>query len=200
MTSRQKSKYSLQTNLHYNFSFCHVEINKLQYFLISSILKNYNILIPYVFTLSQQVQHGQNGFKPKKHSRLDANSKAGSHAKLRNFKTQHHHGSKTVVLDNLKFLILRNLLLQTNDKNQQQCLTNCSTPRKGKFSQICGTKKVNTANRMKEKADCYISDSTTTIKMTLWDNFTTSDQDDKTYTSSNVKVLGEFKSQLMGTS
>ena len=53
---------------------------------------------------------------------------------------------------------------------------------------------------MKEKADCYISDSTTTIKMTLWDNFTTSDQDDKTYTSSNVKVLGEFKSQLMGSS
>ena len=38
--------------------------------------------------------------QPKKHSSLDTNSKAGSPVKLRNFKTQHHHGSKTVVLDN----------------------------------------------------------------------------------------------------
>lgn len=66
----------------------------------------------HIFTSSQQVQHGQNGFTPKKHSSLDANSEAGSLAKLCNFKTQHHHGSQTVVLDNLKFLILRDLLLQ----------------------------------------------------------------------------------------
>lgn len=50
-----------------------------------------------------------------------------------------------------------------NNRNQQQCLTICSTPWKGKFSQISGTKKINTANWMKEKADCYIGDSTRTI-------------------------------------
>ena len=66
----------------------------------------------HIFTLSQLVQHGQNGFTPKKHSSLDANSKAGSPAKLHNFKTQHHYGSQTVVLDNLKFLIPRDLLLE----------------------------------------------------------------------------------------
>lgn len=54
----------------------------------------------HILTLSQQVQYGQNGFTPKKHSSLDANSKASSPVKLHNFKTQHHHGSKTLVLDN----------------------------------------------------------------------------------------------------
>lgn len=42
------------------------------------------------------MQYRQNGFIPKKHSSLDANSKAGSPAK---FKPQHHHGSNTIVLD-----------------------------------------------------------------------------------------------------
>ena len=72
----------------------------LQYFLISSILEDYNKLMLHILTLSQQVQYGQHGFTPKKHSSLDANSKAGSPVKLCNFKTQHHHGSKTAVIDN----------------------------------------------------------------------------------------------------
>ena len=72
----------------------------LQYSLISSSTKDSNKLMLHILTLSQQVQYGQNGFTPKKHSSLDANSKAGSPVKLHNFKTQHHHGSKTVVLDN----------------------------------------------------------------------------------------------------
>ena len=54
----------------------------------------------HILKLSQQLQYGQNGFIPKKQSGLDANDKAGSPAKLCKFKTQHHHGSKTVVLDN----------------------------------------------------------------------------------------------------
>ena len=49
-------------------------------------------------------------------------------------------------------------LIETNNS-----LTICSIPWKGKFSQIGGTKKVNTANRMKEKAECCIGDSTRTI-------------------------------------
>ena len=51
--------------------------------------------------VSQQVLDGQNGFTPKKHSSLDTNSKAGNPVKPHSFKTQHHHGSKTVVLDHI---------------------------------------------------------------------------------------------------
>ena len=108
----KKKKYSLQTNLHYNFPFCHVKMYKLQYFLISSKLKDYNKLKINVFTLSQQVQYGQNSFTPKKHSHLNADGRASSPAKLHSFKIKYHHGSKIVALDNLKFLILRDLLLQ----------------------------------------------------------------------------------------
>ena len=46
------------------------------------------------------MQYGKNDFTPKKHSLLDANSKASSHVKIHNFKTQYHHGSKTVAFDN----------------------------------------------------------------------------------------------------
>ena len=123
------------------------------------------------------MQYGQNSFTPKKNNRLDANSRAGSPAKLRNFKIEYHHGSKTVVLDYLKFLILQ---------NQQQCPTISSTPWKGKFSHLSGTKKVNTANRTIEKADYYIGDSTRTIKVTLWENFSISGQDGKKFTSPNA--------------
>ena len=51
--------------------------------------------------VSKQVLHGQNGFAPKKHSSLDTSSKTGSAVKLNNFKTKHHQGSKTVVLDQI---------------------------------------------------------------------------------------------------
>ena len=42
------------------------------------------------------------------------------------------------------------------------------------------------ANRMREKADCYIGDSTRTIKVTLWENFSIGDQDSKKFTSSDA--------------
>lgn len=56
---------------------------------------------------------------------------------------------------------------------------------------------VNTANSVKEKADCYIGDPSRTIKVTLWENFTTSVQVEKPYTFSNVRVLKEFKLHLI---
>lgn len=51
---------------------------------------------------------------------------------------------------------------------------------------------VNTANSVKEKVDCYIGDPSRTIKVTLWENFTTSVQVEKPYTFSNVRVLKEL--------
>lgn len=71
---------------------------------------------------------------------------------------------------------------------------------KGKLIQIIGTKKL--ADGVKEKADCYIGDPSGTIKVTLWENFTTSIQDGKTYTFSKVRVLKEHKSEtlMLGTS
>lgn len=54
----------------------------------------------HILTLSQQVPYGHNSFTSKKHNSLDTNSTADSPVKLCNFKTQHHYGSKTVVLDN----------------------------------------------------------------------------------------------------
>ena len=53
---------------------------------------------------------------------------------------------------------------------------------------------------MKEKANCCIGDPTRTIKMILWENFTNTVQDEKTYTFFNVRVLKGFKSQMMSTS
>ena len=72
----------------------------LQCFLVSSILKDYNKLMLHILPLSQQLQYEQNGFIPKTQSSPDARSKAGSPAQLHKFKTQHHYGSKTLLLDN----------------------------------------------------------------------------------------------------
>lgn len=133
------------------------------------------------------MQYGRNGFTPKKHSSLDANSKVGGPVKPHNFKSQHHHQSKTVIkTTKLKFSILRDLLLQNQ---QQQCHTIWSTPWKGKFSQISGNKQVNTANSVKKKADCFIGDPTSTVKVTLWENLSASVQDGKEWTFSSVRVL-----------
>lgn len=75
----------------------------LQYFLILSSTKDYNKLMLHIFATYLHDLNRCNMDKvasqPKKNSSLDTNSKAGSPVKLCNFKTQHHHGSKTIVLD-----------------------------------------------------------------------------------------------------
>lgn len=53
------------------------------------------------------------------------------------------------------------------------------------------------ANGWKEKADCYLGNPSGIMEVTLWENFTTSIQDAKTYTFSKVGVLKEHKSEKL---
>lgn len=95
---------------------------------------------------------------PKKNSSLDTNSKAGSAVKLHNFKTQTHFRSKTVVLDcKVEILDIEGpFTVKPISETDNGVSLFCCTPWKGKVSQKSGTKKVNTANSVKYKADYYM--------------------------------------------
>lgn len=72
----------------------------------------------------------------------------------------------------LKYILLQNQKQKrrTLPHHLQNTTTNFSCLR-GKTNRTSGTKKVNIANGVKEKADCYISDRNGSIKMTMWGNF-----------------------------
>ena len=143
-------------------------------------------------------------FSPKKHTDLQTRSKASSPVKLSNFRIQQHGNSKTILMDNklqiaeTKVSFPPKPIPQTNNiaslsgVHFQQLITI-----KAKVTNMGATKTVNTSNGVKRKADCYLTDPSGTIKLTLWEDFINDVQEGKTYTFHNVRVIKEYKSDKL---
>lgn len=62
---------------------------------------------------------------------------------------------------------------------------------------IKAKKKVTIANGVKQKAECFLSDPSGTIKLTLWEDKINDVKEGKTYTFHNVRVIKEYKSDKL---
>lgn len=141
-------------------------------------------------------------FATKKHDDLKARSSKKSPVKLSNF--QMDLKSNTVLMDNkvridaTKVSFAPKEIPQTNNiaslsgVHFQQLITI-----KAKVTKISGTKKVTTANGEKCKAECFLSDPSGTITLTLWEDKINEVSEGKTYTFHNVRVIKEYKSDKL---
>ena len=68
---------------------------------------------------------------------------------------------------------------------------------KAKVARMGASKMVTTSNGVKRKADCYLTDPSGTIKLTVWEDFINDVQEGKTYTFHNVRVIKEYKSDKL---
>ena len=68
---------------------------------------------------------------------------------------------------------------------------------KAKATKISASKKVTTSNGVKEKAECYLSDPSGTIKLTMWEDFIKNVEEGKTYQFHNVRVIKEYGSDKL---
>ena len=109
--------------------------------------------------------------------------------KLSNFRIQEDGSSKTILMDNrlqiaetkvsfpLKPIPQTNNIALLSGVHLQQLITI-----KAKVTRTGATKTVTTSNGVKRKADCYLIDSSGTIKLPLWKDFINHVQEGKTYT------------------
>ena len=148
-------------------------------------------------------------FSPKKHNDLQMKSKASSPVKLANFRIKDDGSPQTILMDNklelhdtevdfpVKSIPTTNSISSLSEVHYQQLITI-----KGKVVQLSGIKKVNTRNGLKQKTDCYLTDPTGSIKLTLWEDFVNDVQEGKTYTFNNVRVIKEYNTDrlALGTS
>ena len=62
-------------------------------------------------------------------------------------------------------------------------------PRTAKVTQLGGTKKLLRRLGLKERAECYLIDSSGPVKLTLWESLIQEVKDGKTYTFKDLRVL-----------